>query len=160
MDTPRRSRGPVIVAGAVALAGIGALIAVPNLQVARRHSNEAHAVGALAEIRSAQQIFRDGGKGRAAKLHYATLAELAREGLVDPELGSGTKRGYVFQAAPSVTTSEFLWFAVANPEVPGDTGDRCLETNTSGVIFHTSAGPFRMNTTDCAPASIAVSVSR
>jgi hypothetical protein len=116
---------------------------------ARRHGNEAAAIGALRKMSTAQAIFREGDKENDGNLDYGMLSELSNAGLVDTDVGSGTKRGYLFQATYSFNTSEFLWFGVANPEVPGITGNRYFNTNQAGVIFYTSGRTLELDTDTC-----------
>jgi hypothetical protein len=115
----------------------------------RKHDDERSALQALKTIAIAESIFREGDKDGNGALDYGTLEQLGRAELIDAELATGTKDGYLFAAGPSTSTSEFLWFAVANPEVPGATGDRYFETNHSGVLFYTTTGSIALNTTDC-----------
>ena len=64
-------------------------------------------------------------------------------------LGKGSKQGYYFSCAYSGTTSEFLWFAVANPQVQTSSGDRYFETSAAGVIFYTTDKNLNMDTSTC-----------
>jgi hypothetical protein len=63
------------------------------------------------------------------------LSELEQVRLIDERLGSGSKQGYYFECAYSTTTSEFLWWATAKPQVPGSSGDRAFFTSAAGVIY-------------------------
>lgn len=126
----------------------------------RRHDSERAAVGALKTIAVAEAIFREGDKDNNGALDYGTLSQLEKTQLIDSVLGSGTRKGYLFQVAPSRTTSEFLWFAVASPIEPGVSGDRYFCTNQAGVIVYTTRGVFPLNTTDCAFPSGAYPVGR
>jgi hypothetical protein len=139
---------------------IVAAIAIPNLIVARKHGNEAAAIGALKTINTAEAIFREGDKDQNGALDYGSLAQLGQTGLVDSLLASGTKQGYLFSAKASVTTSEFLWFATARPVVPGTTGVRYFCTNQAGVIFYRLTAPFPMNDKDCEVPNDAIPVGR
>lgn len=137
----------------VAIVAVVSSIAIPNILSARKHGNETAAVGALKTIAVVQTIFREADKDRDGRADYGTLSELSSTQLIDSVLGSGTKQGYLFQASYSTTTSEFLWFAVANPAAPKTTGDRYFETNQNAVIFYTTAGAFTLNTTTCGIAA-------
>ncbi len=134
----------------IAIIAIIAAIAIPNLIEARKHGNEAAAVGALKTIGTSQAIYREGDKDGNGDLDYATLANLSSTGLIDQILGSGTKQGYFFGTNASTSTSEFLWHGTANCAVPGTTGDRYFATNHEGVIFYTTASTYTANTSDCA----------
>lgn len=133
----------------IAIIAIIAAIAIPNLIEARKHGNEAAAVGALKTITTSQSLFREGDKEQDLNFDYGTLAEMSAQQLVDGVLGSGTKQGYLFQCNYGTQTSEFLWFAVANPAVPTTTGDRYFCTNQAGVVFYTQATSIAPNSADC-----------
>ena len=124
----------------IAIIAIIAAIAIPNLLAARKQGNEAAAIGALKTITTSQSLYREGDKDGNATLDYGTLTNLSTYSLIDSVLGQGTKQGYFFQAEPSATTTEFLWYAVANPAVPTTTGDRYFMTNHEGVIYYTTLG--------------------
>jgi len=126
------------------------MLAMDARRQRRKCDDERSVLRSLKTIVIAESDFREGDKDRNGALDYGTLAQLGEAGLIDAELASGRKDGYLFAAAPSTSTSEFLWFAVANPEVPGVTGDRYFMTNHAAVIFYTTAAPFALNTTDCA----------
>jgi hypothetical protein len=145
----------------VALAlGVGAFFSA-KLHEFDRRSRMAHdelaAVGALKTIGTSEAIFREGKAGYCA---YGSLAQLQKTMLIDSILGSGTKEGYLFEVAPSASSSEFLWFAIATPVEPGVTGDRYFCVNQTGVIFYTTEGAFTLNTSDCAQPANALPVGR
>jgi type IV pilus assembly protein PilA len=121
----------------IAIIAIIAAIAIPNLIEARKHGNEAAAIGALKTTNTAETLFREGDKESDAILDYGNLQELSNTTLIDGVLGSGTKQGYVFRVEASTSTGEFLWFATANPASPTTTGDRYFATNHAGVIYYT-----------------------
>lgn len=135
------------------LAGIAVIVAavsLPNLVQSRKRGNEATAIGALKTIATSEAIFREGDKENDGDLDYGMLSELDATKVIDHVLGSGTKQGYFFEAAYSVTTSEFLWFATANPAEFGITGDRLMETNQAGVLFFTTSLPaLTLDTASC-----------
>ncbi|MCW8141463.1 MAG: prepilin-type N-terminal cleavage/methylation domain-containing protein [Planctomycetota bacterium] len=136
----------------IAIIAIIAAIAIPNLIEARKHGNEAAAIGALKTISTSQTVFREGDKEGDGLLDYANnLGELSNANLIDPVLGSNTKQGYIFATAHSTATSEFLWFATANPVQPRTTGDRYFATNHSGVIYYTGVqgSLVPINNSDC-----------
>ena len=131
----------------IAIIAIIAAIAIPNLIEARKHGNEAAAIGALKTISTSQAIFREGDKDGNGLLDYGTLGALSNSNLIADILGSGTKQGYFFNANGSTTTPEFLWYATANPSVPTTTGDRYFVTNQAGVIYYTTGATQTMNST-------------
>jgi hypothetical protein len=137
-----------------------AAIAIPNLIEARKHGNEASAIGALKTINTSQTLFREGDKDDDGMLDYAAnLQELSQATLIDGVLGTGTKQGYLFQVYNAPQTPEFLWMATANPAVPGTTGDRYFATNHAGVIYYSRTTPFAL-TEDCSMPADAVPVGR
>jgi type II secretory pathway pseudopilin PulG len=147
---------------AVSLLGVGAAIAVPNLQRVHHESAEAFAIGCLKTLATSESVFREGDKENDGNLDYGMLSELSATNLVDGVLGSGTKYGYRFVAAYSFTTSEFLWFAVGQPD-PGrkaaDEGDQTLFTNQAGEILHArDAGPIPVDPETCEVRSNLVTV--
>ena len=135
----------------IAIIAIIAAIAIPNLIEARKHGNEAAAIGALKTIGTSQSLFREGDKDGNQILDYGSLNQLSTTNLIDSVLGSGTKQGYTFVVEASTATADFLWAGVANPAVPGTTGDRYFWTNHEGVTYYTTAqvqdvGQTAMNT--------------
>lgn len=151
----RRSKTPRVVALAAGISlGLVALVAfgfvLPEIATKRKRGNEAVAIGALKTITTAQALFREGDKERDTNFDYGTLEELSDTNLIDAVLGSGEKQGYAFSCAPSPSTSEFLWFATANPVRPGASGDRYYATNHSGVIFYSEVGPLEPSS-ECEP---------
>lgn len=156
MDQPKSSRVScgVQVFALVALSGVTAAVLIPHLNEARVTPNSELARSDMRDLISAQSLFREGDKEGDENLDYGTLAELSQAGLIDDMLGSGSKWSYLFQVAPSRTTPEFLWFAVAAPEEPTVTGDYYFCTNHEGVVFYTLSRGFELNDLDCSiPAS-------
>src|ERR671920_2261416 len=83
----------------VAIIGIIAAIAIPNLLASRRAANEGSAQSSLRTLHSAQSTYQaTTGNGAFA----GTLGTLDGVDLIDPILGSGTKSGYLF-TLPEVT---------------------------------------------------------
>jgi prepilin-type N-terminal cleavage/methylation domain-containing protein len=124
----------------VAIIGIIAAIAIPNLLAARMASNEAMAVSTLRSISSAQQIYiqRIGNNTNFA----ADLVVLGPTGadLLDNVIGAAatsTKSGYNF----STTGGTLIFTAHANPVSPGTSGKRRFFTDASGVIRSNATGP-------------------
>ena len=111
----------------IAIIAIIAAIAIPNLLEARKHGNEASAVGSLRTINASQAIYLE----RNAAQIYGDLTGLAADGYVDAVLGAGSKQGFIF-AVP--TNSQYAYTATGDPADPGNTGDRYFFTNQAGVI--------------------------
>ncbi len=133
----------------IAIISIIAAIAIPNLMQARKHGNEANAIGALKTIVTAETMFNQKDAESDGNLDYGMLSELDAVRLIDPVLGSGTKAGYIFQASYSFTTSEWLWFGVANPALAQQTADRYFCTNQGGNVFYTSTIKLALDTSTC-----------
>lgn len=77
----------------VAIIGIIAAIAIPNLLASRRAANEGSAQSSLRTVHSAQATYQStAGNGAYA----ADLTALNGQNLVDSNLSSGTKSGYTF----------------------------------------------------------------
>lgn len=128
----------VLVMGGLCVVGVPvvaivAAVAIPNLLEARKHGNEASAIGSLRAISAAQAIYRE----REGKGIYGSLSDLEKKSYIDSFLGGGNKQGYVFEVGTFDNGQDF--WAKASPGAPGDTGDRYFFLNSSGVIsFSTS----------------------
>jgi prepilin-type N-terminal cleavage/methylation domain-containing protein len=133
----------------IAILAIIMAIAIPNLLQARKAANETNAVGALKTLTTAEGFFRDGDKDNDVNIDYGMLSELSNAELIDNVLGSGTKSGYIFAAAYSLTSSEFLWFGTANPALAGQTGDRYFCVGQAGVIYYTNGGRIALDVDTC-----------
>ncbi len=98
----------------VAIIGIIAAIAIPNLLAARRAANEGSAQQSLRTIHSSEATYQaTTGNG-----DFTDLTGLGNGSLIDAVLASGGKSGYKFGATETVTktTSQLAQFAaVANP---------------------------------------------
>jgi type IV pilus assembly protein PilA len=133
----------------IAIISIIAAIAIPNLLAARMAGNEASAIGALKTICTEENMFNEGDKESDGNLDYGMLSELKNSALIDPVLGSGSKSGYFFQATYSFTTSDWLWFGIAVPALPGLSGDRYFATSAAGNIFYTTGVGITLDTNSC-----------
>lgn len=133
----------------IAIISIIASIAIPNLMAARKHGNEANAIGALKTISTTEALFREKDADQDGNLDYGMLSELNNTALIDMVVGSGTKAGYFFEVTYSFSTSEYLWFGVANPVIPGATGDRYFTANSAGLIFYTTGAKLSIDTDTC-----------
>src|ERR1044071_6933463 len=86
----------------VAIIGIIAAIAIPNLLASRRAANEGSALATMRVIFSSEATYQStAGAGQ-----YGSLADLSSVGLIDAvvaaaTIGGGTaKSGYLYSAAP------------------------------------------------------------
>ena len=123
----------------VAIIGIIAAIAIPNLLASKRAANEGSAVASMRTITSAEATYAaTTGVGQ-----YGTLPNLAGQGLVDSVLGgaAGTKSGYAFASTPSGTgtaADPWLYLSTATPQAVGGvtaTGTRNFASDPTGVIY-------------------------
>ncbi|HEX6186464.1 MAG TPA: prepilin-type N-terminal cleavage/methylation domain-containing protein [Pyrinomonadaceae bacterium] len=126
----------------VAIIGIIAAIAIPNLLASRRAANEGSAQSSLRTIHSAEGTYQSTvGSG-----NYGTLAQLGAQDLVDPVLRTGGKSGYNFGVTPTdlvAGVSPATFFATAVPQVVGGipaTGTRRFGISTDGVMHGDALG--------------------
>ncbi len=116
----------------VAIIGIIAAIAIPNLLASRRAANESSAISSLRTIGTAQATYRQTIGGN---VNYATgLVALGPTGanLIDDQLGANaisTKTGYNFTMTGTANN-----FSATGDPVSTSTGVRHFFTNESGVI--------------------------
>ena len=120
----------------VAIIGIIAAIAIPNLLASRRAANEGSAQSSLRTIHSSEGTYQSTvGSG-----NYGTLAQLGAQNLIDPVLTTGAKSGYNFAVTPTdlvVGTSPATFYATAVPQVTagvGKSGTRRFGISTDGVM--------------------------
>ena len=104
----------------VAIIGIIAAIAIPNLLSSRRAANEGSAQSSMRIIHSSEATYQ----ATAGNGNYGTLAELLGQNLVDSVLGGGTKSGYAFTLTAAT---------IDNTSNPRTFYSYSLPTSTSGV---------------------------
>jgi prepilin-type N-terminal cleavage/methylation domain-containing protein len=102
----------------VAIIGIIAAIAIPNLLASRRAANEGSAQQSLRTIHSAEATYQ----ATAGNGTFTNLAGLGAGSLIDSTLAGGSKSGYTIAATPSGTTGSLALFWATG-----------IPTNTSGV---------------------------
>src|SRR3977135_502726 len=102
----------------VAIIGIIAAIAIPNLLSSRRAANEGSALATMRVIFSSEGTYQaTGGAG-----FYGTLANLNTQGLVDSvvvQSGTTPKSGYNFDSNPVAGPSNPSFDATAQPSSYG-----------------------------------------
>ncbi|HEV8426616.1 MAG TPA: prepilin-type N-terminal cleavage/methylation domain-containing protein [Pyrinomonadaceae bacterium] len=141
----------------VAIIGIIAAIAIPNLLASRRAANEASAVATMRVIFSSEATYQaTTGAG-----NYGSLANLNTAGLIDAVVNAADnagaaptpKSGYYFTAAtvavaglPAFDATSIASVHTSVSSVTG-TGARAFFTNESGVMY--------FNTTAAAPTCTA-----
>ncbi len=122
----------------VAIIGIIAAIAIPNLLASRRAANEGSAQSAMRTLHSSESVYKS-TKGDG---NYGDLAALMGENLVDSVLGQATvaasaKSGYIFAATPDSTVNPVNFFATAAPSNTAAvtrTGNRSFSIAEDGVL--------------------------
>jgi type IV pilus assembly protein PilA len=127
----------------VAIIGIIAAIAIPNLLASRRAANEGSAQSSLRTMHSSEAVFQSTiGNGQYGPLTIAGTAgeaSLVGQNLVDSVLGSGTKSGYTFSlpagniaAGPPST----FWASAVpfNTAAVTRTGNRSFAISEDGVL--------------------------
>ena len=121
----------------VAIIGIIAAIAIPNLLASRRAANEGSAQQSLRTMSSAEATYQS----TAGNGSYGTLAQMMGQSLVDSVLGQATaaanaKSGYVFTMNVTAGPPAQFW-AYATPSVTsgvGQTGTRLFGITEDGVL--------------------------
>ncbi len=117
----------------VAIIGIIAAIAVPNLLQSKAAANEASSISAIRNIVTSHITYSATvGSGSYA----ADLPALQAAKLIDSVLGSGTKDGYSFASTGGST----FFTVTAAPLTPGSTGTRYFFSDESGVIRYNTGG--------------------
>src|SRR5262245_66538979 len=100
----------------VAIIGIIAAIAIPNLLASRRAANEGSAQSSLRTIHSSEATYQ----ATAGQGNFGDLAALQTGNLIDAVLGGGSKSGYTFNINPTAAvpgTSAATFDATAIPTV-------------------------------------------
>jgi prepilin-type N-terminal cleavage/methylation domain-containing protein len=116
----------------VAIIGIIAAIAVPNLLASRRAANEGSAQQSMRTIASCEITYlHTQGAGT-----YGDLTQLGVETLTDAVLSSGTKSGYSFVVNPVNSSPPQYWaYAIpTNTSGIGATGTRRFAISVDGVL--------------------------
>jgi type IV pilus assembly protein PilA len=125
----------------VAIIGIIAAIAIPNLLKSRQASNEASAIGSVRTLGTAQATYQSTrGKG---KDFAADLTALQTDGAIDSALGSGSKSGFTFTCVGTASTTAgapSFFDTNANPQSTGNfgTGNRWFYSNETYVLYQSS----------------------
>src|SRR5438045_4671146 len=128
----------------VAIIGIIAAIAIPNLLASRRAANEASAISSLRTLGTAESTYSSTlGSGA-----YADLTTLATNQLIDSSVSSATsaspKSGYFY----GITGAGAGGFQSAAARASSNTGTRNFCSDQAGVIYAktTAAGADRKTT--------------
>ena len=118
----------------VAIIGIIAAIAIPNLMQSRMAANEASAIASVRTVVTAQ-VTQSSINGTGA--FGADLAALLAAGLIDSALGSGTKDGYTFSISLGAADASFI--VNARPTGFNTSGIRSFYADETAVIRYTTA---------------------
>lgn len=127
----------------VAIIGIIAAIAVPNLLKSRQAANEASAISCTRTCGTAQATYQSTNGGNT---NFApTLAALNSGGFVDPILGAGSKSGFNFASTGTPSnpgTNPSYFDTQATPQQTGTfgTGNRSFYSNETYVIYYAQGG--------------------
>jgi len=128
----------------VAIIGIIAAIAIPNLLASKRAANEGSAQSSLRTIHSSEAVYQS----TAGNGDYGDRAALAGQNLIDTVLATGSKSGYTFNITVDNTVSPKNFYAEAHPSNVGAatrTGNRSFSIAEDGVL--------RGEVSDTGPAS-------
>lgn len=119
----------------VAIIGLLAAIAIPNLLRARVNSNESAAKGALRTLSTACESFRAAQNPPSYPANLAALSG-ANPPYIDATLAGGVKQGYTFTYA-LVNANQFT--VTATPNTNNVTGVNTFFVDETGVIRFTNA---------------------
>jgi type IV pilus assembly protein PilA len=125
----------------VAIIGIIAAIAIPNLLASRRAANEGSAQATMRTLTGAEATYQ----ATAGLGNFGNLGALSGQGLIDSVLAAGNKSGYAFnitaQAQNTTTHVPSTYVSTASTLVATGltaTGTRNFVSDESGVI---ASGP-------------------
>jgi prepilin-type N-terminal cleavage/methylation domain-containing protein len=124
----------------VAIIGIIAAIAIPNLLASKRAANEGSAIASVRTITTAEATYR----ATTVNGLYGTLSQLTTAGLVDSTLSNSSivapKSGYFFAADPDATNPDASFLVTASTAVATGltaTGYRNFACDATGAITYT-----------------------
>ena len=107
-------------------------MALPRFFTARKSAHESATIAGLRTINNGNEVY----KGRTGS--YGGIDDLISQELVDANFASA-RSGYLYSDGGAVT--RYTWSVNAEPETPGESGDRYFFIDESGVIRTTSTPP-------------------
>ena len=118
----------------VAIIGIIAAIAIPNLLASRRAANEASAISAVRNLSSAEEAYRATYGGGS---NFTDMTGLLNQKMIDASLAAATsvakaKSGYVYSV---VTAGGGFNFCAGAAPATVNTGARNFSSDEPGVIY-------------------------
>jgi type IV pilus assembly protein PilA len=126
--------------------GIISAIAIPNLLASRRAANEASAISSLRVIMNAEATYQSTlGVGK-----FGSMSQLTAGRLVDGELSSGQRHGYVF----NITTDGEDFEATATPATPSHGNRSFYISSSDGGEIHFATGGRPASASDPTLASV------
>lgn len=121
----------------VAIAGIVAAVAVPNMLKSKMGKNEQASLGTLRAILDAEEVYfnRHGA--------YGTLVALAKEDLIPRDVASGQTNGYFF-GVYFPKKSPWKMYLGAVPVSESITGSKEFSATMDGAIYETDCNSSRL----------------
>lgn len=117
----------------VAVIGIIAALAIPNLVRTKSAANEASAIASVRALITGQITYASTvGNGE-----FAQIEELVETTIIDSSLGSGSRDGYSFTVTPN---GQVGFTVIAVPMAIGTTGERGFYGDHTGVIRFSQDG--------------------
>lgn len=122
----------------VAIIGITAAIAVPNLLASRRAANEASAISGVRSLSSAEAAYR---QTIGAGISFGSVSQLVANNMIDSSIASATspdspKSGYVYSITLGADNSSFV---VGTAPINTQAGGRRFSSDMPGVIYQDTA---------------------
>ncbi|HET6855249.1 MAG TPA: prepilin-type N-terminal cleavage/methylation domain-containing protein [Pyrinomonadaceae bacterium] len=116
----------------VAIIGIIAAIAIPNLLASRRAANEGSAQSSIRTLHSSEAVYQS----TAGNGSFGDLAALKTNDLIDTVLGGGTKSGYTFACTPAAGPPPNFYCTAkpSNTAALTRTGNRSFTIAEDGVL--------------------------